>query len=260
MEEANADDDKTKLPNLIDSLINKYTTQASQGRESFDMLVLSNLRFAIYVVGKIKNSGMSMSELISYAHEALMFSASRYDPRKGFKFTTYASKMITFMILTGINRERHLIPLPQKVERDLGSARQEFFQFLQTNGKKPKNKLPPALVAALQTRGITYLDKPIADDFEETLETSIADTNTDVLNEVIQLMLKAGVEEMLSTLSEKERQILEMRFGINGKTEMTLEEIGTVFALSRERIRQIENIALEKLRNTPAARSMLDFI
>lgn len=259
IEKAKADEDETKLPALIENLAHRYSAQIARGKKSFEELVVSNLRLGIHFAKRRRNVRMSMQDLMSHAYEGLMDAAAKYDPRKGFRFSTYATYWVTQRISRGDDVEGHFVRVPAHMQEEIRRMRREDLGYLQITGESRNTELSPGVEMALKTRRIASLDTPIRQDSEATLKTLIPDSSQNVQDEGEKAVLESIVREILLTLPLRERRVLEMRFGINGN-EMTLEEVGRKIGVTRERTRQIEAKVLKKIRGKVSARRLRDFI
>ncbi len=260
IEKAKNDPDETKLPALITNLVNRYSSSVVKGKASFDELVLSNLRLGIHFAKKMATANMSMEELTSHAYEGLMIAAAKYDARRGFRFSSYASRWVIQRISRGRDDTGALIRLPVHVQAHLRATGKEDLKVLQTTGNKPDRKLTPQIIAALKTINVASLDAPIREDSDATLQTFTPDGAEGIHKEMERQELHTLVRSSLSeVLTSPERRIAELLFGFD-QPAMTLDQVGKVFGLTGERIRQIKLRILKKLRDDASIVALMDFI
>lgn len=227
----------------LEQFIEHQIKFASQGKESWDKLVESNLRLALAIARKYQHRRVPLEDLVQYGNEGLMIAAAGYDSRRGYQFSTYAHWWITQAIERSIDHYESIIRMPTNVHEKIRKI------FRNQDGDLPEN-----LAIAIITQNVFSLDMPIYKDKDKdkegTLKDIIPNDQSENPEEVLnQIVSKSTIEELLSNLDARERKVLELRYGLTGDKKIrTLEEVGIEFGVTRERIRQIEQKALRKLR------------
>ena len=231
-----------------------------QGNQvAIEKLVRANLRFVVSVAKQYQNQGLSLPDLINEGNIGLIKAAEKFDETRGFKFISYAVWWIRQSILQALAEQSRNIRLPLNQVGLLNKISKESAQFEQLHERRPTSDelsdildIPAEKIeeAMSHSGGSISVDAP----FVEGEDNSLLDvlTNTDSPTTDRALMnesLATEIDRALSTLSDREKEILQMLFGI-GCQEMTLEEIGDHFGLTRERVRQVKEKALRHLRNT----------
>ena len=228
-------------------------------RAALEKLTLANLRFVVSVAKQYQNQGMSLTDLINEGNIGLLKAAEKFDETRGFKFISYAVWWIRQSILQALAEQSRNIRLPLNQVGLLNKISKESALFEQRNERRPTSEelsdildIPAEKIdeALSHSGSLLSVDAP----FEERESNSLLDvlpngdsptTDKSLMNE----SLATEIDRALSTLSEREKEILQMLFGI-GCQEMTLEEIGDHFGLTRERVRQVKEKALRRLRST----------
>jgi RNA polymerase primary sigma factor/RNA polymerase nonessential primary-like sigma factor len=222
-------------------------------------MIESNLRLVVSIGKRYMNRGLPFSDIIEEGNIGLIKAVEKYNHKKGFRFSTYASWWIRQSIERAIINQSKLIRLPVHVVERVNHYLSHLEDLVQELGREPgiveitkKMKLKEGDVDQIQQllRKTYSLDSPIADNKETALKDVIEDTS-----QVSPIIKAEGVRrredilQWMESLKENERQVIVLRFGIDGDEPHTLEEIGKILGLTRERVRQIESAALQKMRN-----------
>jgi RNA polymerase primary sigma factor len=229
-------------------------------------LIQANLRLVITIAKRYLNRGLSFLDLIQEGNMGLMKAAEKYDYQKGYKFSTYSTWWIRQAITRAIADCARTIRVPVHILETKNKISKATIALFQELGKEPnleeislKAGLPLEKVRKIVkiSNGPVSIETPIGDD-ESKLGDFIADPKaSSPFMEFVDISLKEEIDKVLSTLTPREEKVIRMRLGIGEKTDFTLEEVGDVFGLTRERIRQIEAKALRKLQH-PLRRKRLE--
>jgi RNA polymerase primary sigma factor len=250
----------------------RYARAARDGDEhAKEMLVNSNLRFVVNISRQYQNRGIPLSDLISEGNIGLLKAVDKFDPERGYHFTTYAVWWIRQSIMKALEAQSRSIRLPAHaasvVER-IGWARSELRQ--RQRGEPTTDQiarfldLPVQRVAELLSvsRDPLSLESPA---FDEDVPAELGDSVRDQAgrspeDEAMANVLKADINDVLGSLSRRESDIVQSRFGLNGRQRLTLNELGRRYRLTKERVRQIEKRALERLQVSLQARILHGYL
>ncbi len=224
-----------------------------------DEMIRANLRFVVDVAKKYQNRGLSLSDLISAGNLGLITAADRFDGTKGYKFISYAVWWIRQSILQTLAEHVRTVRLPlnkvsllkdiSKASRKLGQDR-EGDPAIEEIAKELDVPAEEVLETILSARSVCSLDESFTDDDERSLLNTLADQSLEAPDaDVLRESARVQLENALNTLDERELRIIRLYFGLDGNEALTLEEIGDMMNLTRERIRQLKERALSKLRH-----------
>jgi RNA polymerase primary sigma factor len=226
--------------------------------EAVQRLVRANLRFVISVAKKYQNRGVSLIDLIQEGNVGLVTAARKFDPDQGVKFISYAVWWIRQAILSALANQGRAVRVPLNRASDLARIFRERERLKQELRRDPTMeelaeaaKLTPEVVTSLQTLNAAEirLDAPIGDtDDSQLVERFITDEAPEPEEAVEERMLAEQIERALETLTPRDARVLRLYFGLDGGREHTLEEIGNMLGVTRERVRQLRDRALKRLR------------
>lgn len=227
-------------------------------QEALEKLTKANLRFVVSVAKQYQNQGLSLPDLINEGNLGLIKAAQKFDETRGFKFISYAVWWIRQSILQAIAEQSRLVRMPLNQVGSANKTNKMLNRFEQKNERRPSLEeiaeeidLPEEKIIdamKVSTRHVS-MDAPISDDADNSLLDILPNNNAPATDsELVQESLKEEIGRTLQTLGERERSVIEAFFGIN-QPELTLEEIGDRFGLTRERVRQIKEKAIRRLRH-----------
>ncbi len=226
-------------------------------RKALDKLTKANLRFVVSVAKQYQNQGLSLADLINEGNVGLIKAAEKFDETRGFKFISYAVWWIRQSILQAIAEQSRIVRLPLNQVGSVNKITRVLNQFEQENERRPNTReiaertdIPEDKIdEAMQINGHhVSVDAPFVDGEDNSLLDVIINDNSPMADlELVKESLRSEIKTALQMLNERERNVVTAFFGI-GQPEMTLEEIGTKYGLTRERVRQIKEKAIRRLR------------
>ena len=261
-----------KIPLLTRDEEVALARQARDGsQDAKDKLIQANLRIVVNVAKKYQNQGLTLSDLISEGNLGLITAVDKFDVDKGYHFISYAVWWIKQSILKAICEKSRMIRLPlnranellqiEKVKREIGSNKdgeadiEEIADFLDMD----KSRITDLINAS---REFVSLETPLSSDKDaNTISDLMEDTKgADPEEVLINRTLQESIEDVLSTLTEKESNVIKYRFGLNGERPHSLKEIGDKYNLTKERIRQIEKKANSRLRHPSRSQKLKSYV
>ena len=227
-------------------------------RKARALMISSNLRLVVTIAQDYANCGLPLLDVISEGNIGLMKAVDRFDPSKGAKLSTYAAWWIRQSIKRALSNQSKTIRLPVHLGDKISKMRRVALQMSEELGREPTNDelgeeigIASGKVSQLKTSSIrpASLDAPISDDDLTEFGESVGDEQARTPFELLRDKdLRNEVGGLLEVLNDREKKIITQRFGFNGGKRKTLEEVGEKLGVTRERIRQLQNIALSKLR------------
>lgn len=228
-------------------------------QKALERLTKANLRFVVSVAKQYQNQGLSLPDLINEGNLGLLKAAERFDETRGFKFISYAVWWIRQSILQAISEQSRIVRLPLNQVGSVNKINREINRFEQLNERRPsvdeiaeKVDLPQDKIdEAMNINGHQIsVDAPFVEGEDNSLLDVMANSDAPMADKtLVDESLKSEIQTALNALNERERNVVEASYGIN-QPELTLEEIGSKFGLTRERVRQIKEKAIRKLRNS----------
>lgn len=237
---------------------------------ALEKLTKANLRFVVSVAKQYQNQGLTLGDLINEGNLGLIKAAQRFDETRGFKFISYAVWWIRQSILQALAEQSRIVRLPLNRVGSLNKISKTFSELEQKYEREPSPDemaefLEITTSEVLDTMKISgrhiSMDAPFANGEENSL-LDVLENETEVTpdNTLMTDSLRREVQRALSTLTQREADVVALYFGLNGEQPLTLEEIGEKFALTRERVRQIKEKAIRRLRHTSRSKSLKTYL
>lgn len=238
-------------------------------RKALERLTKANLRFVVSVAKQYQNKGLSLPDLINEGNLGLIKAAERYDETRGFKFISYAVWWIRQSILQAIAEQSRIVRLPLNQVGSVNRIARELNKFEQENERKPSVEemadridLPEEKIAEAMKINTNHvsMDAPFADGEDNSLLDVLPNTDSPSTDNVLdQESLRTEIGRVLDVLNDREQKVIKAFFGISMQ-EMTLEEIGDKYNLTRERVRQIKEKAIRRLRYNTKSKTLKTYL
>ena len=266
-DQADADPDDEAVVAQVGKRLREVEHRAGEAK---DRMMRANLRLVVAIAKRYQNRGLPLLDLIQEGNTGLIRGVEKFDYRRGFKFSTYATWWIRQAITRALADQSRTIRLPVHVVESASKYRRALDTLLVELGREPTTAeiarrlgmtrdAVEQLQEALQRQPIS-LEQPLGQDGDGKLEDVIERFAASPIEEATLELLKDDLSAALQVLPPREREVITLRYGLRDRKQRTLEEVGRYFNLTRERVRQIEARALAQLRESPEMRSLLDYL
>jgi RNA polymerase primary sigma factor len=261
-----------KYPMLSPEEERNLAIRAKKGdKEALKKLVEGNLRFVVSIAKNFMGWGVPLTDLIAAGNLGLIEAAKRFDPEKNVKFISYAVWWIRQAIMQTIFQQTGAVRIPIKESLFIAKVKETYEKLKEQLGREPteeeiakdiKTSVKKVKNALSIVRQPVSLDMPLGEGEEDfTLLDVLSKKGTeDVERELVEETLKKELESMLNILDEREKEIIKLRYGLEGVEPKTLEEVGEMLGISRERVRQLEQRALKKIKSIALKKHLQDFL
>ena len=259
-----------ETPQSLRRRIESVQSRFAEYEQAMRELSGGNLRLVVSIAKKYRNRGLSFLDLIQEGNTGLMRAVDKYEYRRGYKFSTYATWWIRQAITRAIADQARTIRIPVHMIETMSKLRKVSKKLLQDNAREPtlEETSDAARVSLDETRRVMRisrhpisLDRPVGESEDSYFGEFIEDDATDSpVDSATQEMLKEKIDHVLKTLTYREREIIKLRYGLGDGYTYTLEEVGRIFKVTRERVRQIEAKAVRKLQHPVRSRQLEGFL
>lgn len=261
----------SRIPLLSATSEARLAELAERGdKDARNHLIEANLRLVVSIAKKYVGQGLSLEDLIGEGNIGLIRAVTKFDFRKGFRFSTYATWWIKQAITRAILEGTRVVRLPVYIMEEVMRVKRTIRQLYQELGREPTPEIIAERLGMLPERvselliwaeKVFSLDAPLSEEEENTLGDIIEDMREHGPSEITdQHLLREEIRKVLGQLTMRERQVIELRFGLVDDHDHTLEEVGKKLRVTRERVRQIEERAIRKLRHPQASRILKDYL